>query len=366
MNAIELERTRKREFAKKAIIKFDLNLDGLTVFTEAATGNYLYTPIIAALAGADRVFAVTSDSEYGKKEEVKARTVEEAVEMKVDSRITVLFTKDPGSLTACDILTNSGFVRPITREMISSLKPTAVIPLMWETWEHRPQELDLPACQENGILVMGTDEHHPTLNLFHSIGFKVCKLLFEAGLSVYQDRMLLVGSGDYGDSIAGFFIDNKISFDRLVLDDRVQARHRPFIRTRNEVLQSLAEYDALIVAEMYNNVDILAAEGVIPTRLLRESNPLIHVLFICGSVNTVDLAKDNLILYPDDARPFGHIRVSADYLGWKPTLDLIAAGLKVGEVMARCRLRGLDIDETIHVTLRDSPAQAFEEENIRA
>ncbi len=361
MNASELERARKRAIAKKAIGKFALNLDGLAVFTEAATGNYLYTPIIAALAGASRVFAVTGDSEYGRKEEVQAQTVAEAALMKVDDRITVLHAKDANSLGACDIITNSGFVRPITRDMIYLLKPTAVIPLMWETWEYRPQDLDLAACRERGILVMGTDEHHAALDLFRSIGFKVCKLLFDAGLSVYQDRLLLVASGDYGDSIAGFFIDNRISFDRLVLDDRILARHSPFVRTRSEVLQSLAEYDAIIVAEMYNNVEILSAQGVIPTTLVSELNPLLQILFVCGSVDSADVARKGLAMFPAVARPFGYVRVSADYLGSKPSLELITAGLKVGEVMARCRLKGLSVDETIRIALRDSPAQAFRE-----
>ena len=39
-----------------AIDTYDLDLSGLTVFTEAASGNYVVTPLIAALAGSDRVF----------------------------------------------------------------------------------------------------------------------------------------------------------------------------------------------------------------------------------------------------------------------------------------------------------------------
>ncbi len=100
MNFIDIEKGRKQKVVKRAIEKFDLNLEGLTVFTEAATGNYLYTPIAAALAGAEQVFAITEDSKYGKKEDVKRQTMEEAKELGVDGKITVLFGKDIRSICA--------------------------------------------------------------------------------------------------------------------------------------------------------------------------------------------------------------------------------------------------------------------------
>ena len=46
-----------------------LNLKGKTVLTEAATGAYIVTPLIAALAGA-RVFAFSKTTRYGTVEDV--------------------------------------------------------------------------------------------------------------------------------------------------------------------------------------------------------------------------------------------------------------------------------------------------------
>ena len=361
MNPADIERKRKWEFIRKAINKFNLNLEGLTVFTEAATGNYLYTPIIAALAGAERVFAVTADSKYGKKEEIKEQTLKEAEELGVAGTIDVIFEKDAGFLSKSDIITNSGFVRPIIREMVSCMKPTAVIPLMWETWEFRLEELDLAACREKGILVMGTNEHHPSLDLFRSIGFKVCKLLFETGLSVYNDKLLLIASGDIGSSIADFFINNRISFDRIVFDGDIPQHQKAFVCPREYVIQHLSEYDAVIIAELRHDVDILSKDGFIPTKLLKEANPLIQIVYTCGRASKDDIIAEGLALYPPDIKPFGYIAASADYLGARPTLELSAAGLKVGEVMARCRLKGKSIGETIDYALHHSPADAFGE-----
>lgn len=344
---------------RKLISKHKLNLAGLTVFTEAATGSYKYTPIIAALAGAEQVFAVTADSKYGSKEIVKEQTLIEAKILGVRDKIAVLYEKNGDCLSRSDIITNSGFVRPITAEMVSYMKSTAVIPLMWLASEFRPEELDLPACIEKGILVMGTNEHHPSLKLFNSIGFKICKLLFNTGFSIYNDKFLLIASGDMGNYISDFFINNSVSFDRVVFDNEIPMRHKKFVCNRTEIINNLDKYDALIIAELCHNVDILSADGFISTKLLKKQNPLVQIIHTYGSVNNDDILREAISIYPPDPKPFPYGTACADYLGDKPALDLITAGLKVGEVMARCRLKGMSVDGTEKYALEHSPADAL-------
>jgi prolipoprotein diacylglyceryltransferase len=48
----------------------ELDLSGLVVLTEAATRNYVYTTIIAAMAGARIVYGLTQNSNYGSVQEV--------------------------------------------------------------------------------------------------------------------------------------------------------------------------------------------------------------------------------------------------------------------------------------------------------
>jgi hypothetical protein len=43
----------------------ELDLSGLTILTEAATGAYCVTPVVAALANADQAYALTRPSGYG-------------------------------------------------------------------------------------------------------------------------------------------------------------------------------------------------------------------------------------------------------------------------------------------------------------
>lgn|GEM_PF-5393232 len=60
---------------RHSIRVFSLDLGKFIVLTEAASGFYALTPLIAALAGAKAVLALTRDSRYGSAAEVKQYTM---------------------------------------------------------------------------------------------------------------------------------------------------------------------------------------------------------------------------------------------------------------------------------------------------
>ena len=115
----------------------ELDLKGKTVLTEAASGAYVVTPVIAALAGA-KVFAYSKTTRYGKLEDVFSSTRELAdtfrkypLEIHFTEKIT------PEIVAESDIITNSGHLRPLNEIMLSHAKNDLVIPLMYEAWEWR-------------------------------------------------------------------------------------------------------------------------------------------------------------------------------------------------------------------------------------
>src|SRR5919109_1201567 len=97
--------------------RFALDLSGLAVFTEAASGAYVFGPILAARAGARRVYAVTRDSRYARAEAVIAATREAAVHWGVEGVVEVAAGRPVEWVADADVFTNSGFVRPIDRAM---------------------------------------------------------------------------------------------------------------------------------------------------------------------------------------------------------------------------------------------------------
>jgi len=64
--------------------------------------------------------------------------------------------------------------------------------------------------------------------------------------------------------------------------------------------------------------------------------------------------------YPDRFALPGHMSVTTDYIGPKPLIDLHAAGLKVGQELARVRAKGLSAPQVESEVLRLAPiAQGF-------
>jgi hypothetical protein len=118
----------------------------LTVVTEAATGTYVVTPVLAAAAGAE-VFAVTRHTRYGGVDYVRSLTVELANLCGCSNRLHVVEHLTAESIGSADIVTNSGHVRPISASMIALM--TTAIPLMYESREFRASDLDLDACLEH-------------------------------------------------------------------------------------------------------------------------------------------------------------------------------------------------------------------------
>src|SRR5947209_6969610 len=61
---------------QSAVDRCRLDLSGAVVLTEAASGPYVVTPLLAALAGADKVFALARTTRYGSSEDVASQTCE--------------------------------------------------------------------------------------------------------------------------------------------------------------------------------------------------------------------------------------------------------------------------------------------------
>ena len=331
-----------------AIDTYDLDLSGLTVFTEAASGNYVVTPLIAALAGSDQTFAITRDSRYGKAIDVRNFTLELAQRWGVGDRIEVIFDKIPSILSQVDIVTNLGFVRPIDKNMITHLKPTAVLPLMWETWEFRDADLDLTECRRVGIMVLGTNEREVGLDLFTYVGYLAVKLAFELEIEIYRLKVVVVGSGPFGESCIKAF--NKLEADTKYINLSAGAS----LETES-AKSALRDADLAVLVEHHSPVCLIGSEGQITVDELLALSPHVSIVHIAGHINREEINGAAIPCLPQKSAAPGYMSVATDYLGPKPVIALHTAGLKVGEAMARARLTGLNPIEAEKEVLRDLP-----------
>ena len=319
-----MNKERCRKLVERAVENFQLDLSGLTVLTEAASNNFSFTPLIAARAKAERVLVLSKDSKYGKGEDVARDVLALARDWGVDGKV-VAIPRHSELVGQADIVTNLGFVRPIDGSFLGRLKEEVVIPLMWETWEFRPKDLDLVECRRKGIPVLGTNEGHPLLRTFDFIGLLAVKLLMEAEIEILFSKILVIGSGAFGATVQKTLL---------------AAGADVLLNKANEKALDCSWPDAIVLVEHVSRELLLGQGAFINIDQLKKINPACVIVHIAGSVDFPALKSSGLSFVPTDIAPSGHMSRTTDHLGPRPVIDLHAAGLKVGELMARSRRTG--------------------------
>jgi hypothetical protein len=307
---------------REAVERCRLDLRGAVVLTEAATGAYAVTPVLAALAGADQVYAVTRSTRYGAADEVADRTAALAHLAGVDWTITVVTEKRPELVAEADVVTNSGHVRPIDADMIGRMKPTAAVPLMYESWEFRPADLDLAACRRRGVCVAGTNERHPAVDVFSYLGVMAVKLLHDAGVAVYRSRVLVLCDNPFAP-----FIEAGLR----------NAGAAVTVRDRLPEHDGEGDYDAVLVAARPGPRPVL---GEAEAALIAGRWPGAVVAQFWGDVDRAALDRSGVPCWPAAPPGPGHMGVLPSAVGPEAIVRLQSGGLKVGEVLWRSRVRG--------------------------
>jgi hypothetical protein len=300
-----------------AVERCHLDLSGAVVLTEAASGPYVVTPLLAALAGADKVFALARTTPYGSIEDVVAHTFELERLIGQRGRIEIVSEKSSEVLREADIVTNSGHLRPLDAKTIRGLKPTAVIPLMYEAWELREGDVDLDECHARGIRVAGTNECHPAIDVFSYLGMFAIKLLTDSGVAVYGSKILLLCDNPFAT-----FLRKSLEQAGAIVD-------------RHEVLPVVHEpqdHDAILVALRPRAQPVIGSDDAF--RIGSHWRSAIVAQF-WGDLDRAALAEADVPVAPMVAPTAGHMGVLPSSIGPEPVIRLQSGGLKVGEVLSK-------------------------------
>lgn len=351
------DRARARRIADEVVERLGLELDGLVVYTEAATGPYLWTPLVAALAGADRVWARAADSRHGAADEVREATREAAAGWGLADRVEVVLEKRPDEIGEADVVTNTGHVRPIDRETVGWMKPTAAVPLMWETWEFREGEVDLAACREKGIVVLGTDESDGPYDLYPYAGHAALALMYELGVEGLRTRAAVLGGGEgLGRSVVERLREVGVE-TAWFADDEPDAR--AYAELPGFLEREARNLDILLCAEHRDDRLLVGPGGLVDPGDLAASAPGLRIGVIAGNVDADALETSGLRYAPEVIRPFGYMSWQAADLGPRAILELYGMGLAVGGAVTRARRAGLTPAEAAARALEESPAMDF-------
>ncbi len=307
MNQRPLHLGRTARAIVERIAVLDLNLSGLQVLTEAATGAYAVTPVIAAVAGAE-VVVLSRDSRYGTVAEAWSQTSALAAELGVRHRIRMVDELDRLTVSKADIVTNSGHLRPLNSKIIAEMKQSAVIPLMYEAWELRSTDVDVNACRQKGVNVAGTNERHASVGVFQYLGMLVVKVALEEGFAIFDDRCLVLSDNDFGHYIA----------------ETLSANGAKVTSVETLAAAGSSEWDIIVIATL----PPLSGGRRVCLDDVRAS-------LYCQVWGDVDRGPASENWRPAREPQSGHMGLTLDSLGHSPVVRLQAAGLKCGELMLR-------------------------------
>lgn len=319
------ENLRFAKLANEIFAKLDFSLSGLTVLTEVGSNLYIYNPLIPLICGAKKVFAIVKDTQYGRAEEIKDQCYELADFLGFRQCIEIATNViDESWISQADIITNSGMLRPIDRKLISKFKNGAVLPLMFEAWELREQDIDLGACKDYKIPIAGTWENHPDLKVFDYVEILCLKMAFEAGFEVRGNNIFIWSDDHFGDKIYNSFLKNGANKCFLSVDEL-------------ELLNVASMLDFIFIAdydEKRNYFDLLRIN------LLIKKNPHLAIVHLYGNIKVDEFEKVGVSIFPKKNGRNELMTFTLAHVGIKPYINLQVGGYKV----AYCLINGLESD----------------------
>jgi hypothetical protein len=321
----------------KRVEALRLDLKGKTVLTEAASGAYVVTPLLAAIAGA-KVYAFTKTTRYGTVAEIFANTstfIAACTSQKLDITLTAALT--PEIIVQADIITNSGHLRPLTEDTLQHAKDSLVIPLMYEAWEWRGADMDLAYIRKRGFRIGATNERHPEVDVFNYLGDMALRLIFDAGLCPYKNKFVLVCNNAFGPYIAK--VVSKVS-DGVGVIDTTEHRNR---YTFDNVAW-IGDFPAVTVPAAYKDAeaviftaypfdqDWLGDNTAVSVNQLKAAFSDPYILRYAGDVDPSVLDREGIRYFPAHVHR-GHMGILPSAVGYDPIIRLQAGGLKAAEAL---------------------------------
>jgi hypothetical protein len=299
-----------------AVERLRLDLRGLNVLTEATSGAYACTAVLAAMARARWVYAYARDTAYGSCGDLARQTLALARAAGVQERVEIVTLPPHGMAFEAQIVTNSGSLRPLDAELVARLPQGAVVALMYEAWEFRPGDVDLSACLARQIPVVALNERHPAVDVFPYLGPLAVRELHDAGIAVHGCRIAVLCDNDFGPFICRTLESVGGAVWQAETPDALPVE----------------SFDAVLVALQPRGR--LAVDADEARRLVDRHGPVPLVQF-WGDLDRATLASLGMSVWPPEAPPPGRMGILFPAIGPEAVVHLQAGGLRAAELVYR-------------------------------
>ena len=322
---------------RREIERARLDLKGLRVLTEASVGYRRVTPVVAALAGADDVFAVGRDSVAASRKEAEEQTGYLAELAHVGANVRLLSTRLQAPLATVDVVTDLPGVRPIDESIVRNVAESAAVTLMRGAEHWRPTEVDVATCRRHGIAVAGVDEEAVGLHRYSPLA--VVATLLDLGVEITGSRIVVAGNGP----AAPYVVQALARLGARVLVGAPETAGRVGLYGGEKAGDALAdeavagrlpEADALVLCPADRDRRTVGSGAPVDAARLAAAAPHLAVVGLGAETDLLALGSAGL-----RCRAAGGPDGVFDLLPQAVVAQHVA-GLKVAEVMARARRRG--------------------------
>ncbi|NLE23600.1 MAG: hypothetical protein GX624_12605 [Actinobacteria bacterium] len=321
---------------RRAIDHARLDLKGLRVLTEASVGYRRVAPVVAALAGADEVYAVGRDSVAASRKEAEEQTAYFAEIAHVSSRVKLLSTRLQAPLEAVDIVTDLPGVRPVDESVLRTIADTAAVALLHGTAHWRASDVDVATCRRHGIAVAALDEE--AIGLYRYTPLGVLAGLLDLAVEVAGSTVVIAGEAPCVPYVVQAL--TRLGARVLVAAPQTAGRIELFGGEKagdaigdDGVLGRLAEADALVLCPAAD-VRTVGPGSPVDATLFAAAAPHVAVVGVDAESDLRALASAGL-----RCRPAGGPAGESDLLP-QAVIARHAAALKVAATMTRARKRG--------------------------
>jgi hypothetical protein len=298
--------------------KLNVDLKDYTVLTEVGSNYYEYAPIVPLICGSPLVRAFVKDTSFGNGEEIRQSCLMLASSLGLSGKIDIAVNNLPNEwLNESDIVTNSGMLRPFDETKISKFKKGAVLPLMFESWEIREQDLDVAACKNYNIKIAGTWENHPSLKIFDYVKMLCLKMVFEAGYEVMGNSIFIWSDDHFGEVIQESFLQNGANKCYLSTDISV-------------LIEKVTEIDFIFISDYDESGNLFE---ILCLNELFKRNQNLGIIHLYGQIDSKRVFELGLNLFPRKNGYSNVMSYTLAHVGMSPYLKLQVAGYKVAQEM---------------------------------
>ena len=328
-------KSKLKEKLQHTIQDLNIQLQNECVLTESASGAYACTPVLAALGGAE-VHAFARDSKYGSARECIKEVQTLAELCGVSDRIHFHTEKNEMPWERATVITNSGALRPLDSAVLERVSASCRIPLMFEAWEFRAQDLDLDFCKLKGIRVAGTNERHPQVDVFGYLGDLVVRLIQDAKQTPYRNKFIVVSNNDFTPYLCKPLVSMSAAvgvYCPLEYKSEIENLGATYLGDWNstEIPNDWKSTSAVIYTGSPFSENLWGNFPLLNFHVWKSLNSPLLLRF-AGDVSEADFVQHEINFHPEQV-PAGHMGILPSAIGWDPIIRLQAGSLKVAQLM---------------------------------